>query len=205
MTGRGGWTRRLDKLQAALPDPPAGSPYWFDSFARLGYAFRVGDREPDYAAVIEAYGVLRPPYGDEAQRLHDHLCELVGRAADQTPPCSAAEFATLAAWLADHGDALPTVNGWKKDLDLGDGATTTLSDLTWRAGQGPTAAGSGKLAETIRTLRTRSADGAAPPPGGVPAPPAPGWPSSVVRDDGDGELCDPERPPSIGPPGGGTR
>ena len=83
MSNRGGWTRRLDKLQTALPNPPAGSPYWHDSFARLGHALRVGDREPDYAAAIRAYGGLRPPYGDEAERLHEHLCELVGRAADK--------------------------------------------------------------------------------------------------------------------------
>ena len=182
MSGRGGWTRRLDKLQAALPDPPAGSAYWHDSLARIGYALRLGDREPDYAAAIRAYGELRPPYGDEAERLHGHLCELVGRAADKTTPCSAAEFADLAAWLSAHGNALPTVNGWKNDLDLGDGATATLSDLTWRAGQGPTAGGSGKLAETLRKLKARFSDGVTPPA----APPrAVGWMASVVRDDGD--------------------
>ncbi len=193
MSTPGGWNRRLDKLQAALPEPPAGSPYWHDSFARLGYAFRVGDREPDYAAAIRAYGDLRPPYGDEAQRLHGHLCELIGRAADKTPPCSAAEFAVLAAWLADHGDALPTVNGWKNDLDLGDGATTTLSDLTWRAGQRPNAAGSGKVAETIRKLMTRygkcpapkarPVEGAALENGG---PSSSAWVPSAIRDNSEG-------------------
>ena len=140
MSSPGGWTRRLDKLQAALPEPPAGSPYWHDSFARLGYAFRLGDREPEYAGALKAYGGLRPPYGDEAERLHEHLCELLGRAVDKTPPCPAAEFATLAAWLTTHGDGLPGV-GWPKAIDAGDGATVTLSDRRWRAGRGPTAVG----------------------------------------------------------------
>ena len=185
MSSRGGWTRRLDKLQAALPDPPAGSPYWHDSMQRLGYALRLGDREPDYAAAIEAYGELRPPYGEEAERLHEHLCELVGRAADKTPPCSAAEFAVLAAWLAAHGDSLPSA-GWAKDIDVGDGVRVTLSDLTWRAARGPTAGSSGKLAETIRKLRAKYPDAAtgtaAEGASGRP-PPARRWRASVVRDD----------------------
>ena len=180
MSSRGGWIRRLDRLQAALPDPPAGSPYWHDSFARLGHAFRLGDREPDYAAALEAHGELRPPYGDEAKRLHEHLCELVGRAADKTPPCSAAEFAALAAWLADHGDALPGV-GWPKAIDAGDGVRVTLPDLRWRAGQGATAGGSGKLAETLRRLRAKYPGGAAGHP--AAGPPPSGWRASVVRDD----------------------
>jgi len=159
---------------------PARSPYWHDSFARLGYAFRLGDREPEYAAAIEAYGGLRQPYGDEAERLHEHLCELLGRAVDKTPPCSAAEFATLAAWLTTHGDGLPGV-GWPKAIDAGDGVMVTLSDLRWRAGLGPTAVGSGKLAVTLRKLKAWFSGGVVPPA----APRAGGWMPSVVRDDGD--------------------
>ena len=193
MTGRGGWTRRLDKLQAALPDPPAGSPYWHDSFARIGHALRLADREPDYAAAIQAYGELRPPYGGEAERLHGHLCELLVRAADKTPPCSVAEFACLAAWLAAHGDALPSA-GWQKAIDVGDGATATLTDLRWRAGQGATAAGSGKLAETLRKLRAKYPDGATGElhraSTGIPRS-VPGRPSSVVRDEEDAEAVRP--------------
>ena len=199
MSSPGGWTRRLDKLQAALPEPPAGSPYWHDSFARLGYAFRLGDREPEYAGALKAYGGLRPPYGDEAERLHEHLCELLGRAVDKTPPCPAAEFATLAAWLTTHGDGLPGV-GWPKAIDAGDGATVTLSELRWRAGRGPTAAGSGKLAVTLRRLKTKYPDGAA----GTAAEGASGrspsarrWPASVVRDDSepqDAGAAGPTRP-----------
>ena len=186
MSGRGGWTRRLDRLQAALPDPPAGSPYWHDSLARIGYALRLADREPDYAGAIEAYGALRPPYGGEAQRLHDHLFELVGRAADKTPPCSAAEFAGLAAWLAANGGTLPTTNGWKNDLDLGDGTTATLSDLTWCVGRGPTATGSGKIAETLRKLKEKYPDAskaAAYQAERERSPSARRWPASVVHDE----------------------
>jgi hypothetical protein len=36
---------------------------------------------------------LRRPEGDEAERLHGHLLELFGRAADGVPHCKAAEFA----------------------------------------------------------------------------------------------------------------
>ena len=199
MSNHGGWTRRLDKLEKALPDPPAGSPYWHDSLQRLGYALRLGDREPDYAEAIRAYGELRPPYGDEAERLHEHLCELVGRAADKTPPCPAAEFAALAAWLAAHGDALPVGAGWPPAID-GGGATATLSDLRWRAGQGPTAAGSGKLAETLRKLRAMYPDGAtgtAAEGAGERPPSARRWPASVVRDDSechDSAAARPTRP-----------
>jgi hypothetical protein len=49
-------------------------------------------------------------------------------------PCSAVEFADLAACLAANGGSVPTVNGWKKEIDLGDGTTTTLYDLSWRVG-----------------------------------------------------------------------
>ncbi len=193
MSGRGGWTRRLDKLQAALPEPPAGSPYWHDTFARLGYAFRLGGREPEYAGVLKAYGALEPPYGDEADRLHGYLCELLGRAADGTPPCSAAEFAALAAWLATHGDTLPAA-GWAKDIDVGGGAKATLCDLRWRASQGPSAAGSGELAETLRKLKAKYPDGAAGHAAGGPAPPpSPACRASVVRDDSADD------PPDAGP------
>ena len=105
------------------------------------------------------------------------------------PACSAAEFAGLAAWLAERGAALPTVNGWKKDLDLGGGSTATLSSLTSRVAWGPTAEGSGRLAETIRRLKARHGGGPAPAeaPECRRAAPTSGWVPLVVRDDGNGE------------------
>ena len=199
MSSRGGWARRLDKLQAALPDPPPGSPYWHDTLARLGYALRLGDREPDYAAAILAYGELRPPYGDEAGRLHAHLFELIRRAADKTPPCSAAEFATLVGWLSDHGDALPSA-GWAKAIDVGEGMTVTLTDLRWRAGQGATAAGSGKLAETIRKLKAKYPDGvkgSAAEGASERLPSARRWPASVVHDDSEFDDAEPIDPGGV--------
>ena len=109
------------------------------------------------------------------------------RAPAGVPPCSAAEFADLAAWLAARRGALPTVNGWKDDLDVGDGTTVTLPGLTWRAQRGPSAGGSGGVAEAIRKLRARHAEGAVPPVapigGRSPAAPPRGWVPSVVRDD----------------------
>ena len=186
MSAHKSWLRRLAKLDAGLPLPPAGAPYWLKSFEVIGAELGLAAREPDFAAALTIYRRWTPPYGGvAAERSHEHLLELGRRALDGVPPCSVVEFAELAAWLAEHGGAIPTVNGWKQDLDLGGGATATLSDLTWRVQRGPTAEGSGKVAETIRTLRARSADGAAPPPGGVPAPPAPGWVPSAVRDDED--------------------
>ena len=138
---------------------------------------------------MAAYRATRSPYGtEEAGRLHDHLLELGQRALDGVPPCSAAEFAELAAWLVEHGAALPTVNGWKKDLDLGDGTTATLSGLTWRVARGAVADGSGKLAETIRKLKTRREGGPLPaePPAGRRTATPPGWVPSVVHDEGEG-------------------
>ena len=169
------WRRRLAKLEAALPRSLPGAPYWLNAFEVIGVGLGLAVREPDFPAALAAYRALRRPYGtDEAIRLHDHLWELGRRALDGVPACSVAEFAELAAWLAAHGEAIPTVNGWKQDLDLGGGATATLSDLTWRVHRGPTADGSGKLAETIRTLKARYVNGAAPPGRGAGPPPAPG-------------------------------
>ena len=102
---------------------------------------------------------------------------------DKTPPCSAAEFEALVAWLAAHGDALPSV-GWQKAI--GDGATATLSDLRWRVGHGATAAGSGGLAETLRKLKAKySVVTEADVTEGEREPDKPRWPASVIRDDGD--------------------
>jgi len=140
---------------------------------------------------MAAYRATRPPYGgEEAGLLHDHLLELGQRALDGVPACSAAEFVELAAWLAAHGTSLPTVNGWKRDLDLGDGTTATLSGLTWRAARGATAGGSGRLAETIRRLKAWHEGGPAPAeaPGRRRAAPATGWGPSVVRDDTNGDV-----------------
>ena len=138
------WLRRLAKLDAGLPLPPAGAPYWLKSFEVVGAELGLANREPDFATALAIYRATVPPYGtEEAVRLHDHLLELGLRALDGVPPCSAAEFAALAAWLAEHGAALPTVNGWKKDLEVGDGTTATLPGLTWRVARGATADGSG--------------------------------------------------------------
>ena len=147
---------------------------------------------PDFAATLAAYRATQPPYGgEEAGRLHDHPLELGHRALDGVPPCSAAEFAGLAAWLAANGGSLPTVNGWKKDLDLGGGETATLSGLTWRAARGATADGSGRLAETIRRLKAWHECGPAPPNAlghGTAASAPKGWASCVVRDDSNGDA-----------------
>ena len=188
MSANKSWLRRLDKLDAGLPLPPAGAPYWLKTFEVIGAELALAARESDFAAVLAAYRATEPPYGtDEAGRLHEHLLELGQRALDGVPPCSAAEFAGLAAWLAEHGAALPTVNGWKKDLEVGDGTTTTLSGLTWRVSRGATAGGSGRLAETIRRLKAWHEGGPAPAeaPGWRRAAPASGCVPSVVRDDGD--------------------
>ena len=192
MSGPAGWERRLKKLDAALPLPPAGARYWLELFEMLGELQGLAAREPDFAGLLRAYRAMRPPYDAvAAEGLHGHLGELSARAEAGVPPCSAVEFAGLAAWLAANGGSLPTVGGWKKDIELGDGTTTTLSDLTWRVGRGATAAGSGKLAETIRKLRSRY--GETPRPGraegereaGLDAG-RPAWAgASVVRDDGE--------------------
>ena len=139
------WLRRLDKLEAGLPLPPVGAPYWPKAFEVIAVELGLAAREPDYTAALAAYRATKPPYGtEEAGLLHDHLLELGQRALDGVPACSAAEFAGLAAWLAANGAALPTVNGRKRDLDLGDGKTATLSGLTRRVagGRRPTAAAS---------------------------------------------------------------
>ncbi len=189
MSGTAGWDRRLRKLEAGLPHPPAGARYWLELFAGLGERDGLARREPDFAGLVRAYRALRPPYGEEADRLHGHLAELTRRWLGGVPPCSAAEFAGLAAWLAEHGAALPTVNGWKQDLEVGDGTTATLSDLTWRVSRGPTAGGSGGVAETIRRLKARR-EGRPPPPepcaGRRAATPL--WVPSVVRDDTNGDA-----------------
>ena len=188
MSAHKSWLRRLAKLDAGLPLPPAGPPYWLRSFEVIGVELGLTTREPDFAAVLAAYRATRPPYGtDEAGLLHEHLCELVWRALDGVPACSAAEFAQLAAWLAEHGGSLPTANGWKNDIEVGGGETATLSGLTWRLQQGAAAGGSGRLAETIRRLRAWHEGGPAPAeaPGYRRAAPTSGWEPSVVRDDGD--------------------
>ena len=191
MSAHKSWLRRLDKLEAGLPLPPAGAPYWLKAFEVIAAELGLAAREPDFAATLAAYRATVPPYGgEEACLLHDHLLELGSRALDGVPPCSAAEFADLAAWLAEHGASLPTVNGWKKDLDLGGGETATLSGLTWRVARGAKADGSGRLAETIRRLKAWHEGGPAPAeaPGSRRAAPATGWGPSVVRDDGNGDA-----------------
>jgi hypothetical protein len=69
---------------------------------------RLSEREPEFAGVLAPYAKLSPPYGAEAEEFHGHLLELFKRADEGVPPYSAAEFADLAAWLAGHGDGLPT-------------------------------------------------------------------------------------------------
>ncbi len=105
--------------------------------------------------------MLTPPYGDDAERLHWHLAELFGRAVDGVPPCSAAEFAEFAAWLAAHGDGLP-VFGWQWALEEGKRTAVTLAGLRWQVEQGPEADGNGRAAETVRRLRTRHGYGRRP-------------------------------------------
>ena len=184
MSAHKSWLRRLEKLEAGLPLPPAGSPYWLRAFEVIGAELGLTTREPDFPAALAAYRAQRPPYGtEEAGLLHDHLLELGQRALDGVPPCSAAVFADLAVWLVEHGGSLPTVNGWKKDLDLGDGTTTTLSGLTWRVARGAAAEGSGRLAETIRRFKARQEGGPAPPgPQAGGRATTSGWAPSVVRD-----------------------
>ena len=191
MSANKSWLRRLAKLDEGLPWPPAGSPYWRKAFEFIGADLGLAAREPDYAAALAVYRKWQPPYGSvAAERSHGHLVELGRRALDGVPPCSAAEFAGLAAWLAAHGASLTTVNGWKQDLDLGDGETATLSGLTWQVERGATADGSGKLAETIRRLKARREGGPAPAeaPRSRRAAPTPGWVPSVVRDDSNGDA-----------------
>ena len=193
MSAHKSWLRRLDRLEAGLPVPPAGAPYWLKAFEVIAAELGLTTREPDFVAALAAYRAQRPPYGtEEAGLLHDHLLELGQRALDGVPACSAAEFADLAAWLAEHAGALPTVNGWKKDLDLGDGTTVTLSDLTWRVARWATADGSGKLAETLRKLKARHEGGPAPAeaPGSRRAARTSGWGPSVVRDASNGDAID---------------
>ena len=192
MSRTAGWDRRLKRLDAALPQPPAGARHWLELFEMLGELQGLAAREPDFAGLLRAYRALRPPYDAEAaEGLHGHLCELSARAEAGVPPCSAAEFAGLAAWLAANGGSLPTVTGWKKDIELGDGTTTTLYDLSWRVGRGVGARGSGGVAEAIRGLRSRH--GEAPRPAraegerdaGRDAGRPPWAGASVVRDDGE--------------------
>ena len=191
MSAHKSWLRRLDRLEAGLPLPPAGAPYWLKAFEVIAAELGLTTREPDFAAALAAYRATRPPYvTEEAVLRHDHLLELGQRALDGVPPCSVAEFAGLAAWLAEYGAALPTVNGWKKDLDLGDGTNATLSVLTWRVAKGATADGSGRLAETIRRLKAWYEGRPAPAeaPGSRRAAPTSGWVPSVVRDDSNGDA-----------------
>jgi hypothetical protein len=150
-----GWSHRLKRLDAVLPGPPVGSRHWLAVFAWADFHFRLSEREPDFAGVYAAYAKLTPPYGEEAERLYRHLAELFGRADDGVPPCSAAEFAELSAWLEANGDGLLTTGGWLKQLDLGGGKVTTLESLRWQLGRGVEADGSGKAAETVRRLRAR--------------------------------------------------
>ena len=201
MSAPASWRRRLAKLEAALPRPLPGSPYWLNAFEVIGVGLGLAAREPDFPAALAAYRGLRRPYGTgEAVRLHDHLWELGRRALDGVPACSVAEFAGLAAWLAAHGGALPGGAGWPPAIDVGDGTTATLSDLWWRAGRGATAAGSGKLAETLRKLRAKYPDGAtgtAAEGASERSPSARRWPASVVRDDSechDVGASEPTRP-----------
>ena len=183
MSAHKSWLRRLAKLDAGLPLPPAGAPYWLKSFEVIGAELGLTAREPDFATALAIYRKWQPPYGGvAAERSHGHLCELGRRALDGVPPCSVAEFAGLAAWLAANGAGLPGGAEWPPAIDVGDGTTVTLPDLTWRVQRGPTASGSGKAAETVRKLKARHGDGAAPPPGRVPAR---GWVPSAARDDGD--------------------
>jgi hypothetical protein len=153
MAATAAWLRRLRKVEEELPPPEPGSRHWLRLFAGVDVEMRLSEREPDFAGVYAAYAKLTPPYDEEAGRLHDHLLELFGRADEGVPPCSAAEFAELAAWLAVNGDALPTTGGWAKELELGNGERVTLSHLRWQVGRGPGADGSGRVAETIRRLR----------------------------------------------------
>ena len=179
--------RRLDKRDEGLPMPPAGTPYWRKAFAVIGADLGLAAREPDFAAVLAAYRAQGPPYGgEEAGRRHDHLLELDWRAIDGLRACSVAEFAGLAAWLAEYGGAIPTANGWQQDLDLGDGTTATLSDLTWRAARGRRRRqrrGGRDHPPAQGVARHEGGPAPAEAPGSRRAAPTAGWVPSVVRDD----------------------
>lgn len=154
MVATAAWIRRLKKLDEVMPQAPVGSRHWLELFGSADFHYRLTEREPDFVGLLAAYKRLAPPYADEAERLFRHLSELFGRAVDGVPPCSAAEFAELAAWFEANGDALPTI-GWQKALDVGGGPEVTLASLRWQVGRGVGADGSGKAAETIRRLRAK--------------------------------------------------
>jgi hypothetical protein len=161
MAATASWLRRLGKVGDRLPVPPPGSRHWLRLFAGVDVDLRLSAREPDFAGLLAAYAKLTPPYGDEAERLHDHLLELFGRADEGVPPCSAAEFAELAAWLEANGEGLPTT-GWQGALDAGGGREVTLASLRLQVEQGAGADGSGRAAETIRRLKARYGEVRAP-------------------------------------------
>ena len=200
------WRRRLAKLEAALPRSLPGAPYWLNAFEVIGVGLGLAAREPDFPAALAAYRGLRRPYGTgEAVRRHDHLWELGRRALDGVPACSVAEFAGLAAWLAANGAGLPGGAGWPPAIDVGDGTAVTLPDLAWRVGKGPTAAGSGQVAETIRKLRARYPDRAAAESAQGErerTSPPPRRSASVVRDDSDFDAAGAAEPPRPIEPGG---
>ncbi len=96
----------------------------------------------------------------------DWLAELVGRLEKGTPPVGEAEFAELAAWFAAHDQVLSSGVVPSGLLDVGDGRRVSSANLRWGIAQGPRAAGSGELAETLRRLRARH--GGAPAGGAGP-------------------------------------
>lgn len=114
----------------------------------------------------------------------DWLAALLLRVLDRMPPVTEAAFAELACWFHEHEPRLRDRCPATGQLDPGDGSAIRLSDLAFDLKAGPRRVESGRVAETVRRLRTAFERGTLVEPSSAPRLAGP--PGTIVHPDGDG-------------------
>lgn len=85
----------------------------------------------------------------------DWLMEMLHRRQTGIPPVSASEFAELARWFGANDARLYQLSLPSQLLELGDGRSTSVSNLRYGLRQGVRGSRAGELAEDLRQLRAR--------------------------------------------------
>jgi hypothetical protein len=114
----------------------------------------------------------------------DWLAALLVRVLDRMPPVTEGAFAELACWFHEHEPQMRERCPATGQLDLGDGGAIRLSDLAFDLKAGPRRVESGRVAESVRRLRTAFEHGTLIEP--LSAPRLAGESRTILHPDGDG-------------------